>query len=221
MKPTTVKAAIMGLAVISLSACATKLDTVPIEDPAAFKAATGTLKAVAEPAPDIMHSQSSKAAFGLLGAAASVSAGKKLVEKGVLQDPSLSVEAKLSDYLASKSGLSKSSAMTYTSRKEVPDVPTNDGGYVIDAETVLWGLNYFPLNWTSYQTYYTGNVRLIDSEGEIVAATNCEFKYPETAAESPEYDVLVSGGGVVMQENLEIMADKCVEKFKSETLAGL
>jgi len=49
-----------------------------------------------------MHSQSSKAAFGLLGAAASISAGKKLVGKGVLTDPSLTVEAKLSEYLMNR-----------------------------------------------------------------------------------------------------------------------
>jgi len=221
MKPTTIQAAIMGLAVISLSACATKLDTIPLEDPAAFKSASGNLKSISEPAPAIMHSQSSKAAFGLLGAAASASAGKKLVGKGVLTDPSLTVEATLSEYLAAKSGLTSDAAMSYETRKDVPKKPVNEGGYIIDAETVLWGLNYFPLNWTSYQTYYTGNVRLIDPEGEVVAATNCAFKHPETAEESPEYDVLVSGGGVVMQENLQLMANKCVEKFKTETLAGL
>ena len=220
MKPTTLKAAVMGLAVISLSGCATKLDTVAMQDVSSLKTVSGSLKTVSEPAPDLLHSQSSKAGFGLLGAAANISAGKKLVEKGVLTDPSLTVEAKLSDYIASRSGLTKSSAMTYETRKEVPDVPTNEGGYVVDAETVVWGLNYFPLGWTSYQTYYTGNVRLIDPEGEVVAATNCEYKYPETKEESPEYDVLVSGGGVVMQENLQLLANKCVEKFKSETLSG-
>ena len=220
MKPTTLKAAVMGLAVISLSGCATKLDTVAMQDVSSLKTASGSLKTVSEPAPDLLHSQSSKAGFGLLGAAANISAGKKLVEKGVLTDPSLTVEAKLSDYIASRSGLTKSSAITYETRKDVPDVPTNEGGYVVDAETVVWGLNYFPLGWTSYQTYYTGNVRLIDPEGEVVAATNCEYKYPETKEESPEYDVLVSGGGVVMQENLQLLANKCVEKFKSETLSG-
>jgi len=103
----------------------------------------------------------------------------------------------------------------------VPDAPRVDGGYTIDANTTIWGLNYFPLNWTNYQTYYTGNVRLLNPEGDVVAATNCEFKYPETKEESPEYDVLVSGGGVVMQENLQIMANKCVDKFKAEALNGL
>jgi hypothetical protein len=221
MKLTTIKAAIMGLAVISITGCATKLDTVAVKDSANLKTASGSLKTVTEPAPDLMHSQSSKAGFGLLGAAANINAGKKLVAKGVLTDPSLTVEAKLSEYLTSKSGLTKSSAMTFESRKDVPDVPTNEGGYVIDAETVLWGLNYFPLNWTSYQTYYTGNVRLIDPEGDVIASTNCEYKYPETKAESPEYDVLVSGGGVILQQNLQLLADKCVEQFKTETLAGL
>ena len=221
MKLRTIQAVTIGLAVLSLSACATKLKTIPMENVSAFKSASGNLKSVSAPAPALLHTQSSKAAFGLLGAAANISAGNKLVDQGVLQDPSLTVEAKLSEYLTSKSGLTASSPLTFEKQKEVPKVPTNDGGYVIDAQTVIWGLSYFPLNWTSYQTYYTGNVRLIDPEGEVVAATNCEFKHPETAAESPEYDVLVSGGGVVMQENLQIMANKCVDKFKSETLAGL
>ena len=100
MKPTTLKAAVMGLAVISLSGCATKLDTVAMQDVSSLKTASGSLKTVSEPAPDLLHSQSSKAGFGLLGAAANISAGKKLVEKGVLTDPSLTVEAKLSDYIA-------------------------------------------------------------------------------------------------------------------------
>lgn len=221
MKLRRIQAVTMGMAVLSLSACVTKLETIPMEDVSAFKSASGNLKSVSAPAPDLLHTQSSKAIFGMLGAAASIHAGKKLVNKGVLQDPSLTVEAELSEYLASKSGLTTSSPLTFEERKAVPKVPTNEGGYVIDAETVVWGLSYFPLNWNSYQTYYTGNVRLIDPEGDIVAATNCEFKHPETPEESPEYDVLVSGGGVVMQENLQIMANKCVEKFKSDSLAGL
>ncbi len=205
---------------LMLSACATKLETVALKDPNMLKTASGSLTTVSEPAPAIMHSQSSKAAFGLLGAAASASSGKKLVEKGVITDPSLTVEAKLNDYIAAKSGLEKIAPLAFDTRKSVPKSPRVDNGYTIDASTTVWGLNYFPLNWTSYQTYYSGNVRLIDPEGEVVAATNCEYKYPETKEESPEYDVLVSGGGVVMQKNLQIMADKCVEKFKSEALIG-
>jgi len=221
MKLTTLRTAMLGLAALSISACATKLDTVQLDNPQAFKSAAGSLVSVSEPAPDMMHNQSSKAGFGVLGAIANVETGKNLVDKGVLTDPSLTVEAKLADYLTSRSSLVKGEAMSFEKRGDVPETPQNVGGYTIDAKTEIWGLNYFPFGWTSYQTYYTGNVRLMDANGEVVAATNCEYKYPETQEESPEYDVLVSGGGVVMQENLQIMADKCVEKFKSESLIGL
>jgi len=221
MTKTTKRLMVLGAMGLAVSGCATKLDTVMLEDPAMLKQASGSLTSVSEPAPAIMHSQSSKAAFGLLGAAASASAGKKLVEEGVIKDPSLTVEAKLNDYISARTGLQKAAPMTFEDRKSVPDAPRVDGGYTIDANTTIWGLNYFPLNWTNYQTYYTGNVRLLNPEGDVVAATNCEFKYPETKEESPEYDVLVSGGGVVMQENLQIMANKCVDKFKAEALNGL
>lgn len=209
---------LLGTSLLAVNACATKLKTVSLEDPAALRAASGPLVTVSEPAGDLLHSQSSKAGLGILGAGLNANAGSKLVKKGVLTDPSLTVESKLSDYIAGKSSLNKAAALSFEKRKDVPKSPKTEGGYTIDANTTVWGLNYFPLNWNSYQTYYSGNVRLLDPDGEVVAATHCNFKHPETKAESPEYDVLVSGGGVIMQQNLQIMADKCVEKFKEESL---
>ncbi|MEP4052880.1 MAG: hypothetical protein ABJN22_11595 [Litorimonas sp.] len=210
-----------GCAVLMSSGCATKIKTVQLDNPAELRAATGSLVTVTEPPSDFIHSQSSKAMLGVIGSIMNIDAGMEIERNGVVSDPSLTVEAKLSEYLSANTSLTAGDSLSYKSRKDVPDAPTIQDGYTVDAVTEAWGLNYGALNWNSYHAIYKGNVRLIDPKGKTVAATHCSYKYPEALEDQPTYSELISGGGILLQKNLQIVANKCVEKFKADSLSGL
>ena len=206
----------------SLSACASVPETVTLADPVAFKAETGAVAAVTEAkSRSFMNNQSSKAAFGALGGIANAAKANKVLDEYGLEDPAPEMETKLQAYLAEQTGLTASdAALDYTAEKKKPKTLTfGDADYYVDATTLLYGVNYFPTNWTNYQTYYTGDVRLFDGEtGEIVAHNVCTYKYPETAKESPKYDELMDNDAALLKANVALLADRCVEEFKTKAL---
>jgi len=208
-------------AALMMTACASIPETTKVEDPAALKAATGSFVSVLEKQPGIMHSQSSKNAFGALGGIANVAAASDLVKKGGITDPAASMEASLKSYLSSKTGLTAGTDLDYSAEgeKKPKKLPLNKADYVLDVTTLLWGLNYFTTNWASYQTYYTGDVTLFDgASGDIVAQNVCQYKYPETAAESPSYKELTENDAALFKTNIQLLADRCVEDFKIKAL---
>lgn len=206
---------------LMLTACASIPETTKISDAAAFKASSGSVVSIVEKQPGILHSQSSKAAFGALGGLANVSAGNSLVEKAGIVDPAKDMEASLKTYLSSKSGLTAGVDMDFSAdgEKKPKKLPLDKADYVMDVTTLVWGLNYFPANWTSYQTYYTGDVTLFNGKtGDIIAQNVCEYKYPETAAESPTYKELTENDAALFKSNIKLLADRCVDDFKTKAL---
>jgi len=206
---------------LMMTACASIPETTKINDPVTFKATSGSVVSILEKQPNMMHSQSSKAAFGALGGIANVSAGSALVKKAGIVDPASAMEASLKSYLSSNSSLTAGNDMDFSGegQKKPKKLPLDKADYVMDVTTLLWGLNYFPTNWTSYQTYYTGDVTLFDGKtGDIVAQNVCQYKYPETAAESPTYKALTENDAALFKANIKILADRCVNDFKSQAL---
>ena len=204
-----------------VTACASVPDATPVKDTAALKSASGSLVSILETQPMIMHNQSSKAAFGVLGSVANVASGDKLVKDINLENPAPAMEASLKAYLTSKTGLNAGTDLDYSAKdaKKPKKLPLGEADYVLDVTTKLWGVNYFPTNWVNYQTYYTGDITLFDgTTGDIVAQNVCQYKYPETAAESPSYTELVSNNGTLLKANVQRLADRCVEDFKTKAL---
>lgn len=203
------------------TACASIPETTKLADPVAFKATSGSVVSIVEKQPGMMHNQSSKAAFGALGGIANVSAANSLVKKAGIVDPAKSMEETLKSYLSSNSGLTSGVDMDYSGEgeKKPKKLPLDKADYVMDVTTLLWGLNYFPTNWGSYQTYYTGDVTLFNGKtGDIVAQNVCQYKYPETAAESPSYKELTENDAAMFKSNIKLLADRCVEEFKTNAL---
>lgn len=208
-------------AALMMTACASIPETTKISDSATFKTTTGSVVSVLEEQPNFLHNQSSKAAFGAFGALANVSKGKAVVEEAGIVDPAKDMETSLKSYLSTHSNLTAGTDMDYSleGEKKPKKLPLGKADYVMDVSTLIWGVNYFPTNWTSYQTYYTGDVTLFDGKsGDIVAQNVCEYKYPETAEESPTYKELMDNDAAMFKANLKLLADRCVEEFKTEAL---
>ncbi len=206
---------------IMMTACASIPETTKISDAATFKATSGSVVSIVEKQPGLMHNQSSKAAFGALGGLANVSKANSLVKDANIVDPAIAMEATLKSYLSSNSGLTPGVDMDYSGegQKKPKKLPLDKADYVMDVTTMLWGLNYFPTNWGSYQTYYTGDVTLFDGKsGDIVAQNVCQYKHPETAEESPSYKELTENDAALFKTNIKLLADRCVNDFKTKAL---
>jgi len=204
---------------LMMTACASIPETMMVKDPVSLKSASGSLVSIIEKQPGLLHNQSSKAAFGALGGLANVSAASDLVKKANITNPAPAMEDSLRSYLTSRTGLTHGTNVDYSAEKKPKKLPLDKADYILDVTTLVWGLNYFPTNWGSYQTYYTGDVTLFDGKsGDIVAQNVCQYKYPETAAESPSYKELTENDAVMFKTNIKLLADRCVEEFKSKAL---
>lgn len=208
-------------AALMVTACASIPETTKISDVSAFKSKSGSVVSIVEKQPGLLHNQSSKAAFGALGGLANASTGNSLVKKANIVDPASSMETMLKSYLSANSGLTSGMDMDYSGegQKKPKKLPLGKADYVLDVTTLLWGLNYFPTNWGSYQTYYTGDVTLFNGKsGDIIAQNVCQYKHPETAAESPSYKELTENDAAMFKANIKMLADRCVNEFKTKAL---
>jgi len=211
----------ISAAALAMTACASIPDTTRLQDSAALKASSGSVISILEKQPGIMHNQSSKAAFGVIGGLANVGAANDMVRNDNIVDPAASMEATLKSYLTSKTGLTTGADLDYSAEgvKKPKKLQKGEADYVLDVTTLLWGLNYFATNWTNYQTYYTGDVTLFNGEtGDIVAQNVCQYKYPETAEESPSYKELTENNAALFKANIKLLADRCVDEFKTKAL---
>ena len=203
-----------------VTACASTPEPSSLQNIQSFKSATGELVGVHEKQPFIMHNQASKAAFGLVGGIANVATANDFIKKSGLKDPAPAIEAALKSYISSQTTLlAGTDDLEFEKGKKPKKLPLGKSEYYIDASTLLWGINYFPANWASYQTYYTGDIKLLDgSSGEVLARNTCKYKYPETAKESPGYDELMGVNGEMFKANIQLLADRCIEEFKTKAL---
>lgn len=91
--------------------------------------------------------------------------------------------------------------------------------FVVDVETKLWMLSYFPTDWTHYQVQYTAAARLIDVDtATVLAEAGCKQAdaKPEGA---PTYDEMVSDRAARLKAVLAGDAAACAAQFRREMLA--
>ena len=204
-----------------ISACASMPETTKLENPAAFKAASGSVVSIRENQPVMFNNQSSKAGFGALGAIANIAASKKLMEESNIIDPASSMEDSLKAYISENSQISTAVNLDYTGDKvkKPKKLPLGKADYVLDVSTLSWGMNYYPVNWVKYRTYYNSDITLFDgATGNILAQNVCSLQHPETAEESPSFNELTANNAALYKANIKILADRCVDEFKMKAL---
>ena len=108
--------------------------------------------------PDFAASTAGKAAFGLIGAAAMISEGNKIIRENEVEDPANYISEQLSSALSDKYELVRID--TSTSELESEDVKNisrvfKDADYVLDVRTINWSFVYFPSDWNNYRVIYS------------------------------------------------------------------
>jgi hypothetical protein len=171
--------------------------------------------------PDFTASTPAKAAFGMIGAAAMISEGNKIVKENGIEDPAVYIAQTLVADLQGRYNTRLSPKGAPIASDDVADVVKNANGsdLVLDVRTINWSFVYFPTSWGKYRVIYSARLRFVDAKsGRVIAEGGCH-RVPQPDAQSPSYDELVANSAERLKQELKTAADFCISEFKAKTLA--
>lgn len=170
--------------------------------------------------PNFSAMTAGKAAFGLFGAAAMISAGNDIIEKNKVEDPAYYISSELSKALSEKYRLEQveSNKLIKGSKSTQIAETYSDSDWVIDIETINWSFAYFPTDWDNYRVIYSAKLRLIDTRDKNVIAEGFCSRVPEENEQAPSYDELLEKDAERLKFELQEAAVYCVDEFKKKVL---
>ncbi|HEY6126146.1 MAG TPA: hypothetical protein VIV63_15950 [Steroidobacteraceae bacterium] len=160
-----------------------------------------------------------KAAFGLFGAGAMISAGNKIVADNAIGDPADILERELAPAVAKQYGLQlkagPSPVIKASKPKEIaatqPDVD-----YVLDVESTGWMFAYYATDWDKYWVGYSAHVKFIErASGKLIADAFCNATTNKHAA-SPSKDSLLENNAQLLKDVTTAQGWACVHVLAKE-----
>ncbi|WP_147281698.1 hypothetical protein [Dyella solisilvae] len=171
--------------------------------------------------PDFSAMTPGKAAFGLFGAMAMISAGNELVKSESIEDPAIEISQHLANDMAAKRSATVLPASHQIATDDNPAtlVKMYPGADVIlDVKTINWMYNYYPSNWGKYHVNYAARVRLIDGKtGALVAQQLCKID-PTDPNDPPTNDALRADHAALLKQFLHKAANSCVSDVEQQAL---
>lgn len=171
--------------------------------------------------PDFTAMTAGKAAFGMFGAIAMISAGNELVKAENIDDPAVEIGQRLANDMAEKRSASLLPASQQTASNDSPSalVKTYQGADVIlDVKTLNWMYGYYPSQWGKYRVVYVARVRLLDGKtGALVAQHLCKIE-PSDPTSAPTLDALRADHAALLKQSLHHAADTCVNDVEQHAL---
>jgi hypothetical protein len=171
--------------------------------------------------PDFSAMTPSRGAFGMIGAAVTISEGNKLVQEHGVEDPAVYIARTLASDLQGRYSTRLSPKGAPVASDAVADLVKNAPGtdLVLDVRTINWSFVYFPTAWGKYRVIYSARMRLVDAkDGKVLAEGGCQ-RVPEHSPDAPSYDELVVNSAARLKHELRTAADFCISEFKAKTLA--
>jgi hypothetical protein len=196
--------------------------TVPIESSQLDKLHGGTIVISKRGKGDFAAMTAGKAAFGLLGVAAMISAGNKIIAENNVEDPAGYIGGKLASNFAAAHSLTVAEAgdvlSTGTDIKQLA-AQHSKADLLLDVQTVNWSFIYFPTDFNNYRVIYTAKLRLVDiKRGKLMAEGFCK-RIPDKTVDAPSKDELLADGAARLKKELMIAADFCVGDFGAKVLS--
>jgi hypothetical protein len=171
--------------------------------------------------PDFSAFTPGKAAFGLFGAAAMISAGNDLVRSENIEDPAIEISEHLANDMVEKRSATLLPAPQPVATDDSPSslVKTYPGADVIlDVKTINWMYVYYPSQWSKYRVMYAARVRLIDGKtGALVAQHLCKVD-PTDPKNPPTSDSLRADHAALLKQFLRKAAETCVGDAEQQAL---
>lgn len=172
--------------------------------------------------PDFTAGTAGKAAFGLFGAAAMISAGNDLVKSENIADPAGEISERLASDMQTKRAASLLPTSQHVAGDDSPAALVK--GYpgadiILDVKTINWMYMYYPSQWSKYHVMYVARVRLLDGKtGALVAQHLCKID-PTDPKNPPTLDALRADHAAMLKDQLHKAADTCVGEAEQHALS--
>jgi hypothetical protein len=218
MRPFLVTACSLTL----LAGCASAPAPRPLDAAGLNAVRNETVAVTARKTPDFTALSPGNAMFGAIGGLAAVGEGNKIVAANHVADPADAIAQELASALHDAHGSQPVAGPVAVDTNDVARVAAQAKGkarFVIDVETRMWHMAYFPTDWTHYQVPYMAVARLIDADTAAVLAEGACKLAPETNAGAPTYDELLANGAARLKASLATSAATCAAQFKRDMFA--
>ena len=189
-----------------------QLITLSAEDAAALPGKT--LALTVHERPTFVAMSPSKAGFGLIGAFAMFSAGKKLIDENHVADPAEIVRTNLANMLRDIDGMHLMTVDTTNTKAEKPAqiaAVHPEADYVLDVRSGGWSYAYFPMHWGLYWVGYSVQVQLVDvKSGRQVSNAACNASTHENP-NPPTGEHLIGNGAKLLKDVTAGLGWTCVQ----------
>jgi len=213
--------AVPACCVALLAGCASTPAPRPL-DAAGLTAVHGqTVAVTTRPRPGFVVLKPTNAMFGALGGLAAGEAGDRIAAENGLVNPADAIAQALAAALhdAQDSRSAGAIAVTTNDAAAIAAQAKGKARFVVDVETRMWHMAYFPADWTHYQVPYLAVARLIDVDtAQVVAAASCKVA-PDTNAGAPTFDELLANGAARLKASLAASGATCAAQFKRDMFA--
>jgi hypothetical protein len=173
------------------------------------------------PIPDFAALTPAKAATLLIGAALSISEGNSIIASNKVADPADAIGLGLAKEIELAFGAKSTAQQFEITENDVASIAIATGDkarFVMDVQTLVWRIGYFPTDWTHYRLTYTAKARLIDVATKTIVAEGFCIHNPDSNVGAPTYDELTGNGAVGLKKLLSVAVDACIKSFKVEML---
>ena len=215
------KASVILLVVTMISGCVSFKNQV-IDTKSVTEIKGQTITYTVRKKPDFAATTAGKAAFALLGAAAMISEGNKIIASNNVPDPADVIATGLANTLENAYGVQLVTPPTEVNANDEAQVAASINGkakFIIDVQTVHWSFGYFPTDWTHYRVIYTAKARLIDAQSKAVVAEGFCKHIPTSNIGAPTYDELLANEAAMLKRELNSIASECVSSMKTQMLS--
>lgn len=208
-------------AVLSLACnlAISKEKMIPLSEADAAALAGKTVALTVHERPSFAAMTAGKVTFGLLGSAAMVSAGNKLIEEHDVQDPAEIVRSQLSQALHDTYAAQLMPVDTTTTKAKKPkDLAAlhPDADYVMDVRSGGWMYSYYPTRWGTYWVSYSVQVQLIDTKtARQVSNVACNASTHENP-KAPSREQLHADGAKLLKDVTASLGWTCVQILAKE-----
>ena len=213
------KAVALAVLFLSLIGCATTKN-VAIDKAVAPTLKGKTVTLVEHKTTSFMALTAGKGMFAMIGVAAAIESGNKLVKECNIEDPASDISLNLAQELNSRYGLiNKGQSNQVVDSKEVQKITKLAQGsdYTLDVMTTGWGFIYGGFKLSDYHVNYSGNFRLIDvAKSKIISEGICIYDTKKAGKPAVKYDDLLENNAAYIKQCLEEAATFCTDKISNE-----
>ena len=148
--------------------------------------------------------------------------GNSIIANNNVTDPADAIAIGLAKVLEEAHGSKLVMPPATVNTDDAAQISANVNGaarFVIDAQTISWGLSFFPTDWGHYRVIYAAKARLIDVQTKTVIAEGSCKRIPENNMNAPTYDELLANEASLLKKELAAAASECVKTLKAEMLS--